>query len=450
LKRTPKILFISGSVLIVIVVILFFFTRWLEDYSVEMSDEAALPEPMETLPSVEADSTGWPSWKGLFNNNHAAFTHIKTDWSAGLVLLWKVDYLCKGDKSIAWSCPVISGNHLVVPGRRDSTEYIFCLDPQSGRLLWKHSYENNPGNASYGEGPRATPTIDGDRVFVLSRGGLLQCLNLMDGSVIWKRDYLTMGAEMPKWGFAGSPVLFGNTLIVHVGGEALVYGLDKMTGETHWKSKAAPASYSTPVIIKNDEKDLLLVLGGQTFFILDPFTGSTIWQIPWEMENNINICTPVYSAAYKIALISAWYKKGTGAIKIGEENSRLLWHSKSLNAHQIDPIVLDDHVYGFSGMSAHNRNDIMCLDMKTGEQMWASKELGSGQFIYIEPYFLSVDLKGSLYLSLPSPEGLNVVSKIENLIGTDNARFWTKPVVAQGNLYLRYANQLYCYRLAKL
>jgi outer membrane protein assembly factor BamB len=254
---------------------------------------------------------------------------------------------------------------------------------------------------------------------------------------------------MPKWGFAGSPVVYGDTLIVQVGGEALIFGLDKRTGEILWKSEAAPASYSTPVIISDEGKDLLLVIGGQTFFVLDPHNGETLWQFPWEMENNLNICTPVYSVEHKIALISAWYKKGTGAFKIGGNKYGLHWLSTDLNAHQIDPIILRDHVYGFSGMSVMNRNDFMCLDLLTGEKLWATKALGSGQFIYIEPYFLSIDIKGNLYLSKGSPEGLEVVTSVKDLVKTDKARLWTKPIAAQGNLYLRYANQLYCYRLAE-
>ncbi len=362
---------------------------------------------------------------------------------------WSVDYLCKGDKSITWSCPAISGNHLVVPGRRDFNDVIFCLNPQSGELLWSFSFHAPPDNQAYGEGPRATPTIDGDLVYVLSRGGILQCLNLGDGSVNWKRIYLDRGAEVPIWGFAGSPVVFGNTLIVQVGKEALVFGLDKQTGETLWKSGPAPASYSTPVVLQYESGPLLLVLGGQAFFALDPHNGSIFWETPWEVNNDINICTPVYSTQHNLAIISSWYNQGTEAIRINRKNPDILWHSSALNAHQSDPLILGDFIYGFSGMSAVNRNEFKCLDIRTGEKIWASSELGSGQFIYINPYFLSLDIKGALSLSLSSPEGLNVISKIERLIETDNARLWTKPVTAQGNVYFRYVNQLYCYRLVR-
>ncbi|MBN1996197.1 PQQ-like beta-propeller repeat protein [candidate division KSB1 bacterium] len=449
MKKRTKILLIIGVAVVFIVIAAGIVVTWLEDYTVKMNPESNIPEPAGELLSVLPDSTGWPSWKGVNHNNHSAFTNIITDWSNGLEMLWKVDYLCKGDESVTWSCPAISGNHLVVPGRRDSNDVIFCLKPQSGELLWYYLFHAPPGNAAYGEGPRATPTIDGDRVYVLSRGGLLQCLDLKDGSVIWKRDFLDMGAEIPKWGYAGSPVVFGNTLIVQVGGDALVFGLDKMTGETVWQSGPAPASYSTPVVIQYNNEPLLLVQGGQAFFALDPTTGIIFWETPWEVQNNINICTPVYSPQQKIAIISSWYNMGTQAVKINREKPVILWHTGALNAHQTDPIIIGDYVYGFSGMSAHNRDEFKCLDILTGEEKWASPELGTGQFIYIEPYFLSIDIKGSVFLSHASPEEFKVVTSVNNLIDTDNARFWTKPVTAQGNLYLRYANQLYCYRLVK-
>ncbi len=447
--KVKNILIIAAVITVFLVTIGFFVSRWLEDYTVKMNDTPAGLEPAKVLPVVRPDSSGWPAWKGPYGNNHSAFTDIITDWSDGLELRWKVEDLCRGEKSVTWSCPAVSGNHLVVPGRHDSTDVIFCLDPQSGDLLWYRKMHAPVNNSSYGEGPRATPTIDGDRVYTVSRGGLLHCLRLVDGSVLWKRNYVEMGAATPQWGFAGSPVVFDQTLIVQVGEKALVFGLNKFTGETVWQSGPAPNSYATPVIIQKENGPALLALGGQSFFGIDPKNGSNLWEIPWEIKNNINICTPLYSQQHKIAVISSWYNKGTAAVGIEKETAKILWHSNALQAHQCDPIILGDYLYGFSGMSAHNWGKFKCLDLLSGKEKWSTSELGSGQCIYIGPYLLSIDIKGGLYLSRPSPEGLTIVTAIQNLIETDNARFWTKPVVAGGNLYLRYANRLYCYRLAK-
>ena len=137
-------------------------------------------------------------------------------------------------------------------------------------------------------------------------------------------------------------------------------------------------------------------------------------------------------------------------MRMSREDAAILWHSSALNAHQTDPIVLGDYIYGFSGMSAHNKNEFKCLNMLTGEEQWASSAIGSGQFIFVDPYFLSIDIKGNLYLLRASPAELTIVASLKNLITTDSARLWTKPIVAQGNLYLRYANQLYCYRIADI
>ena len=115
MKKLKKILLISGISIAVIAIILFLLNSWIQDYSVEIAENIEIPLPSRELPPVIPDSTGWPSWKGMTNNNHSAFTDIQTDWSNGLDLLWNVDYLNKGDKSIGWSCPAISGNHLV-PG----------------------------------------------------------------------------------------------------------------------------------------------------------------------------------------------------------------------------------------------------------------------------------------------------------------------------------------------
>lgn len=449
MKKLVKILVVAVFIIVILLIVAALFTRWLQDYSVDMVEDAVIPKPVNELPDVIPDSTGWPQWRGLTDNNHSAFTNIITDWSNGLELMWHVDYLCKGDKSVTWSCPAVSGNHLVVPGRHDSTDIIFCLNPQNGDLLWTRIFDAPVNNPSYGEGPRATPTIDDDRVYVLSRGGVLQCLNLYDGKVRWSRNFIDMGGEEPKWGYAASPIVFGSTLIVHVGGEALIVGLDKLSGETLWRSTPGPASYSTPIIINHHNEPILLVVGGQNFYAMDPFSGSTHWILEWSVQNNINVCSPLYSAKHNIALMSAWYTKGTQAVRMSKTRPEVLWHTENLQAHQTDPVILGDYIYGYSGMSAHNRNDFKCLDLLTGKAQWSTPELGTGQFIVIDPYFVSVDVKGNLYLVHATPDEVRIVSKIEGLIETDNARMWTKPVAAQGNLYVRYANRLYCYRLVK-
>jgi outer membrane protein assembly factor BamB len=411
---------------------------------VKAGGKGGIPAAMEEPTPLVDGRYNWPSYKGSNADNRSEFTSIKTDWREGLDQLWEVDYLCEGDTSITWSCASIYGNRLVVPGRSGTTDHIFALDPDSGSLIWHQQYDAPSENSDFGDGQRATPTIDENRVYTLSHSGLLYCFDLYDGTVIWIRDIKDEGAIIPKWGFSGSPVINNDQLLVHTGGDSLLIAFNKYDGTISWKSAPGAASYSTPVVETIDGKDRILVLGGQNFYGFTP-EGTKLWEIPWPVNNNINITTPVFDEENNIAVISAWYNTGSNALRLTADTAVSIWTSTELQAHQNDPFILDNAIFGFSGMSSYNRGEFVCLDIKSGEKLWGTRDLGTGVFIRVEPYFLSLDVKGSLYLFEADREGFTVKSKIENLIEVDSARAWTKPVIADGKLYIRYANKLYCF-----
>lgn len=449
MKKFKKVMIIAGAVLLVLLIAGYFLQKWFMDYSVKMQSKVEIPKPSGKLSTLQSGTDDWPSWKGPFANNNSAFTEIRTDWSEGLKKVWDVDYLCHGKKSVSWACPAISGNRLVVPGRIDQKDYVFCLNPDTGELLWYQSYISPAGNDSFGEGPRATPTIDQERVYTISRGGLLHCWNLLNGSKIWSQDLVEVGGSIPKWGYSGSPVVHGDKLLVNTGNESLLIAFNKFNGEIIWKSEAAPASYTTPVIISVNGIEQVLSLGGQALFSFNLQNGSKIWQTEWSVKNNINICTPVFDEESSIILISSWYGKGIQAIKAAEKSADILWKNNNIEAHHTDPYILDGYIYDYSGMSAMNNGKFKCLDLLTGEEKWSTTEFGSGQFIYVKPYFLSLDIRGNLYLFKADPSGHKLISSLSKIIKTDSARAWSKPVIARGKLYLRYANQLYCYDISK-
>ena len=305
----------------------YFMTRWLEDYSIKWKKaDLHIPKITEKPTPLQSGDFDWPSWKGPDNNNISPFNKIKTDWSKGLKKIWEVKYLCKGKKSITWSCPVIKGNRLVVTGRDQTNDHIYCLDPDNGQLIWHQYYLSPGGNSSYGEGPRSSPTIDEDRVYTLSRNGLLHCWNLYDGKLIWKSDFLTLGAVVPYWGFSGSPVIYNEKLLVQIGEKSLLIAFNKYNGKIIWRSITGPASYSTPVIMSVNNKDQIILLAGQALFGFSPLSGKKLWETPWPLKNNINITTPVIIPEKNIIVISSWYKKGIQAIDISGKQ-RVFMHS---------------------------------------------------------------------------------------------------------------------------
>ena len=198
---------------------------------------------MEGIPSTEnveltqlaKGDADWISWQGVNGDNRSLVTGIVKDWSEGLEKLWEVNYLCQGDLSATWSAPVIQGNRLVILGRDDENDLIFCLNPDDGKLLWKRSYKAK-AISSHGTGPRATPVIDEDRVYTYGRSGDLKCWSLFDGKELWAANVKNEGGAEPTWGQASSPLIIDELVVVQGGGAARTVAYDKMTGEIVWKS----------------------------------------------------------------------------------------------------------------------------------------------------------------------------------------------------------------------
>ncbi len=146
-----------------------------------------IPSVLGDTSSVLTGPADWPNWRGEKFDGKSSFTGIKTDWSDGLKKLWQVDYLCQGSSSATWSSPVVKGNRLIVMGRDEVNDVVFCLNAETSELIWKGSYAAE-AVSSHGEGPRATPCIDSGFVYTFGRSGDLACWDLQDGTLIWKKN----------------------------------------------------------------------------------------------------------------------------------------------------------------------------------------------------------------------------------------------------------------------
>ena len=236
MKKSLKIILIVG--LIVLISGLVF--GYLIYQEINGSEKIAgkkqnIPSDLEDQSAWVAGTADWTNWRGENFNGKSSFTGIKTDWSEGLKKLWQVDYLCQGGSSATWSSPVVQGNRIIVMGRDDVNDVVFCINAENNKLIWKESY---PAEAvsSHGEGSRATPYIDSSLVYTFGRSGDLACWNLPDGRLIWKKNVKDFGGIEPDWGFSSSPLVLDNKVIVQGGGNAMVLAFDKLSGELIWKS----------------------------------------------------------------------------------------------------------------------------------------------------------------------------------------------------------------------
>jgi outer membrane protein assembly factor BamB len=402
--------------------------------------QEAIPLNNTTIDLITQGSSDWSSWQGPNFDKKSSFTGIMKDWSKGLKKVWVVKFLCQGDKSATWSAPVICGNVLIVPGRDDTDDLVFCLNAQTGDLFWKGLYKAKT-NDNHGPGSRATPVIDENRVYTYGRGGDLVCWNLKDGKILWHKRSEDIGGIEPDWGYSSSPLVIGNKVIIQSGGKVLAAAYNKITGEVLWTTGNGPGGYSPLNVFIADSS--LLLFSGEALSGLNRETGAMNWTLPWVVEYKINAATPLSEG--NIVFITSGYKKGSMAVKIDKNKPTILWQSKAIEGQQTDPVILDGYVYGYSGNSTSIKGELVCLCLSDGKVMWKTREAGMGTLAYADGYIVCLDIKGNLYLVEARPDKFVKAGELKKAIPDVKHPAWTAPVIANGKLYLRYLQSIVCY-----
>lgn len=449
MKKWQKWLIAIVGVIVVVVVIflsLFWSTiRILRGTGEVSGQKDTIPKVVsrELKPLSKGDAD-WISWLGANGDNRSRVTGIIKDWSGGMNKLWEVNYLCHGDGSATWSAPVIQGNRLVVCGRDTANDLIFCLDPKSGDLFWQGSYPAEAIN-SHGAGTRATPFIEDDRVYTFGRSGDLVCWNLLDGKQIWKANVNAQGGEEPTWGHSSSPLIVGEHIIVQGGGKIQIIGFDKNTGKVAWKSGKGIAGYAAITTMDIDSTIAILAFHGKGLAALDAVNGNGLWSFPWETNYDVNATTPVI-VGDKI-FITSGYKVGCALLKVNRSGAELMWQNQAIASVHSDPYIIDGHIYGYSGDSYQNKGAFKCIRLENGEEKWTTNEMGWGTCSFVDDHLICCDIKGNLFLMNPDPNEFIKITQFGKALGNVRGPVWTKPVVANGLLYLRFNQRLVCYEL---
>lgn len=404
-----------------------------------------IPSTMAEKSETEKGNADWPNWRGQYFDGKSSVTGIKKDWSEGLEKEWEISFLCQGKQTASWSAPVIVGNRLVIPGRDEKNDLVFCINANTGELIWQGSYEAEAETA-HGPGSRATPFIDSNYVFTFGRSGDLVCWQLADGKLIWRKNVNNFGGIAPGHGHSSSPLVYKDMVIVQGGGSALIMAFNKFTGDLVWKSNEGMAAYAASILVKTEEDTSFLVYHGKGLSYIDTENGNEQWYVPW--ENEMNATTPAIED--NIIFISSFgmgEQFGGQAIEFTRDSYKILWKNDAIGAHHSDPIILDGYIYGYSGQSGRNKGEFKCLELKTGKEMWSTNEIGQGTTSYVDDHLICMDLKGNLFLIKPNPKAFQIVSKFENALNEVKYQAWTVPIIANGKLYLRYLQTLVCYNL---
>lgn len=403
--------------------------------------------PEITKPAMELLDKGpadWPCWRGINGDAKSTVTGIIKDWSNGLQQLWQVNYLCQGKASTTWSAPVIRGDRLIVCGRDEDNDLVFCLNTTDGSLLWLSQYAAK-AKSTHGSGMRATPCIDENRVYTFGRSGDLMCWNLSDGTKLWHKNVRNEGGAEPKWGHASSPLLSGENILVQGGGSARAIAYNKLHGEVVWKSGQGDAGYAPIVPITLADKHAFLIFHGDGLAAITADTGTELWNTPWETPFGVNATTPLVSE--DLVLITSGYKTGAQLLKVSDMDFKILWTIKDMAAHHSDGYILDGYLYGYSGQSLQNNGAFKCLELADGSVKWSTNEMGWGTCTYVDGHLMCLDIKGNLFLMKPDPEKFIMVANLQKALGDVEGPVWTLPVIANDKLFLRFKQRLVCYSL---
>lgn len=378
-------------------------------------------------------ATDWPEWRG------AGRLGVLTE--TGLV-----DVFPETGLPVAWRTPIHSGysGAAVADGRVFITdarrpdlratgvvERALAIDEQTGTVLWTHEWETDYAGLQlvYAIGPRATPTVDGDRVYVLGAMGNLFALDVADGRVLWQRDYAAdFNTAVPSWGMSGAPLVDGNRLICLVGGEpdAKMMAFDKHTGEEIWRALSSDwePGYSQPIIIEAGGTRQLIAWHPRDISSLNPETGEIYWEIRHIVDMGINPATAVLSGRH--LFVTSQYG-GARMLLLDQDSpdARVLWEGvgesdpeygfdfNTLNSVISTPVIDGNYVYGVDGHGV-----LRCLELTTGRRVWETEDLigestnwATAFFVrHGDRYFINTDT-GDLVIAELSPEGYTELSR---------------------------------------
>jgi outer membrane protein assembly factor BamB len=372
----------------------------------------------------------WPGWLGPDGTGVSR----ESGWKNNLE-----EQAWKAKVGVGFSTVSVADGRLYTMGhdgrKSGGKETVYCLDAKTGKPIWTHSYPAPLIDYLHEGGPCATPTVDGSIVYALSKHGVLHAFKTEDGTVLWKKEMMKEAGmrKPPEWGFAASPYLVGDMLLIEAGA---TFALNKKTGETKWESRPYRAAYGSPTSFKEGKYELIAVLKTDGLVIFDSANGKTLAFEKWETSYRTNSTTPVVKGD-KI-FISTGYKRGCALFKWGKGKLSKIYENRNLSTHMNNAIPVGDFLYGFDGnVHMAGPKDFVCIRFSTGEVQWRSKDAGLmvGSLIVAGDRIIALGQRGELAIAQVDPKKFSPVAR-EQVIG---GRCWTSPVLANGLLYLRNA-----------
>ncbi len=376
-----------------------------------------------TGPAIGAD---WPVYRGPSHDGFSAEADWKVWGADGPKVLWKASAgMGFSSITVADGKAYVTGNG----GKSDATDTVFCLDAVTGKEIWKHKYPCELLPKYYKGGTLASPTVDGDIVYTISKMGDLFCLNAATGKVVWNKQMnKDLGYELPTWHFSGSPMVVGELLVLNLGDAGVA--LNKKTGDVVWENGKGVCGYATPVPTKFGGTDAVCIAAADSIIGVAIADGKVIWKTKFVNKHKVTAADPIIAGNEIFA--SSGYNRGCIKVSVDGSNVKQLHDSTNMRNHMNCSMLYDGHLYGF------DESSLKCLDFKDCSEKWADKSMGKGGLIMsADGRMIITSDKGELVIAKADPAGFKELARAQVLPG---GLCWTGPTLANGRIYARNAN----------
>ena len=386
----------------------------------------------------------WPAWRGPDRDGICRETGLLPQWPKdGPPLAWKTKGLGEG-----YSGPAIVGDRLYTMGDRDGKEWVLALDlAHQGKEVWAVPIGDIRHKGSGFPGPRATPSIDAERLYTLGINGDLVCMSIADGKIVWRHDLVKdFGGRIPNWGYAESPLIDGPWVVCTPGEKkATLVALDKLDGKPIWQSKAGdPAAYASIIKFQVGGVKQYVTLTAKGVIGVRASDGEFLWRYDKPANSTAN-CTTCVAFRQTVFGASA-YGTGGGLAWVHQTadgfTAKDLYFTKKMQNHHGGLILLDESLYGASG------NVLTCLNYRDGKVLWSDREPGKCSLLYAEGRLYCRDEKGPISLVEATPDGYHLKGRFDQP-DRSGREAWPHMVIAGKRLFVRDQDVLLCFDVAR-
>jgi hypothetical protein len=396
------------------------------------SDPAVAREPASAVAKTAAE---WPGFRGPHRDSIIPGVRIQTNWSASPpVQMWRRPI------GPGWSSFAVHGDFLYTQEQRGNDEVVACYQVSTGEPVWGHRDAARFWESNAGAGPRATPTLSNGRVYTFGATGIVNALDARNGAVMWSRNAGSdAGVKVPDWGFASSPLVIGD--IVIVAAESKLAAYDLSTGEPRWFGVRTGSGYSSPHLVTIHGVAQILLIGGHGAISVAPADGARLWE--FALPPSAPIVQPAMTADGDF-LISEGEGQGMHRIAVahgtGGWTVEERWKSIGLKPYFSDFVVHKGDAYGFDG------SILSCIDLKDGKRKWKGGRYGAGQMVLLpdQDVLLVLSEEGELALVAAAPDQFKELARVPAIEG----KTWNHPVLAGDVLLVRNGQEMAAFRLS--